>query len=105
MVFVARDSSVQIAVGCLVNFAVLVGNVALRPMADAVVREPCLPTLPWAELRVGGHDEISFHIDLALREGDLKAGFTVVRRSCAASPLVAVVHRRSSRRRFGLQSG
>ena len=53
MVFVARDSSVQIAVGCLVNFAVLVGNVALRPMADAVVREPCLPTLPWAELAGG----------------------------------------------------
>ena len=40
MVFVARDSSVQIAVGCLVNFAVLLGNVGLRPMADAVVRSP-----------------------------------------------------------------
>jgi hypothetical protein len=38
MVFVARDSSVQIAVGCLVNFAVLIANIALRPMADPVVR-------------------------------------------------------------------
>ena len=38
MVFVARDSSVQIAVGCLVNFAVLLANIALRPMADPVVR-------------------------------------------------------------------
>ena len=38
MVFVARDSSVQIAVGCLVNFAVLLANIALRPMADSVVR-------------------------------------------------------------------
>jgi hypothetical protein len=38
MVFVARDSSVQIAVGCLVNFAVLLGNVAMRPCADSVVR-------------------------------------------------------------------
>ena len=38
MVFVARDSSVQIAVGCLVNFAVLMANIALRPMADPVVR-------------------------------------------------------------------
>jgi hypothetical protein len=40
MVFVARDSSVQIAVGCLVNFAVLLGNVAMRPCADPVVRSP-----------------------------------------------------------------
>jgi cobalamin biosynthesis protein CobD/CbiB len=38
MVFVARDSSVQIAVGCLVNLAVLLANIALRPMADPVVR-------------------------------------------------------------------
>jgi hypothetical protein len=42
MVFVARDSSVQIAVGCLVNFAVLLGNVAMRPCADPVVRR-CSP--------------------------------------------------------------
>ena len=40
MVFVARDSSVQIAVGCLVNFAVLLGNVAMRPCADPVVGRP-----------------------------------------------------------------
>ena len=47
MVFVARDSSVQIAVGCLVNFAVLLANIALRPMADPVVRlaRPTLPSL------------------------------------------------------------
>ena len=59
MVFVARDSSVQIAVGCLVNFAVLLGNVGLRPMADAVVRSPALPSAPpfgsRAELAGGLH--------------------------------------------------
>ena len=57
MVFVARDSSVQIAVGCLVNFAVLLGNVGLRPMADAVVRSPAFrpPFGSRAELAGGLH--------------------------------------------------
>jgi hypothetical protein len=47
MVFVARDSSVQIAVGCLVNSAVLLANIAQRPMADPVVRL-ARPTPPHA---------------------------------------------------------
>ena len=37
MVFVERDSSIQIAIGCLINFAMLMISLKIQPIFDLLI--------------------------------------------------------------------